>query len=98
MKVQFIISYVLNIIDLVFTSVWVNKYGIDIEMNSIGKLLYTTNTVYAVKIFVIGALFILLYKLILIYPKWSWVATAILIVYTLLVVYHILIAIILWCV
>lgn len=96
MGVQLLIAYVFNILDLIFTTVWVKKYGIDIEANPIGRFLYKTKAVYAVKTIGLGAIFFGLYKLLSLYPKWSWTATVILVVYALLTVYHILIAIKLW--
>lgn len=55
-----ITSYILNIIDYIFTAYWVHKFGIEMESNPIGRWLFDNNIVWVYKIIIIGALFALI--------------------------------------
>lgn len=57
----FIITYGLNIFDLLCTDYLINKFGLDIETNIIGRFLYNVNLISEVKIFIIGGFITLLY-------------------------------------
>ena len=87
MKVKLIVIYMLNIIDLIATMLLVKRFGIQIEGNPIGKWLIETNLVLFVKIVIVGAALLGLYKL-----QESKIAhtasTVILVVYSILVIYH----------
>ena len=90
MKVKLIVIYVLNIIDLIATMLLVKRFGIQIEGNPIGKWLIETNLVWFVKIFIVGAALLLLFKFKnnkLAIVGW-WIT---LITFSLLAVYHIII-------
>ena len=63
MKVKLIVIYVLNIIDLIATMLLVKRFGLEIEGNPIGKWLIETNLVWFVKIVIVGAALLGLYKL-----------------------------------
>ena len=87
MKVKLIVIYTLNIIDLIATMLLVKRFGIQIEGNPIGKWLIETNLVWFVKIVIVGAALLGLYRL-----QESKIAhtasTVILVVYSILVIYH----------
>ena len=83
-----LIAYLLNIIDYLFTSYWVNLYGISIEGNPLGRWLFENNLAGIVKIFIVGGVFLLLGYLFKRYPNTKWVAYIPLVVYGLIDIYH----------
>lgn len=95
MKTRFIVSYIFNLIDLVFTLFLVALYGIGIEGNPFGVYLIQNHLAVPVKVLAVGLLFLLIYRL----DKHahravnmaSWVLFT---VFTALCVYHGLIAVI----
>ncbi len=87
MKVKLIVIYVLNIIDLIATILLVKRFGIQIECNAIGKWLIETNLVWFVKIVIVGVALLGLYKLQEIKIAHT-ASTVILVVYSILVIYH----------
>ena len=87
MKVKLIVIYVLNIIDLIATMLLVKRLGLEIEGNPIGKWLIETNLVWFVKIVIVGAALLGLYKLQEIKIAHT-ASTVILVVYSILVIYH----------
>ena len=87
MKVKLIAIYTLNIIDLIATMLLVKRFGIQIEGNPIGKWLIETNLVWFVKIVIVGAALLGLYKLQEIKIAHT-ASTVILVVYSILVIYH----------
>ena len=87
MKVKLIVIYTLNIIDLIATMLLVKRFGIQIEGNPIGKWLIETNLVWFVKIVIVGAALLGLYKLQEIKIA-NTASTVILVVYSILVIYH----------
>lgn len=96
MTIRLIIAYVLNLFDLVMTNYWVNKYGLEIEGNPIGRWLYQTGAVYPVKIVGVGVLLWILNHAVNHRDKgleksfqwWDGVSWAILTVYSGLAIYH----------
>ena len=94
MKHRLILTYLLNLFDLAMTNLWVSRYGLSIEGNPIGRWLYASNAVYAVKIFAVGVALAALGACIRKRPKLAWVAYIPLGVYGLLAVYHVITAII----
>ena len=92
MKTRFVITYLLNLFDLLCTLHWVNLYGIGIEANPIGRWLISTNLAIPVKTIGIGACFIALYAGVKRYPRWNWTGWLVLGVYGVLAVYHLFIA------
>lgn len=56
----FIVTYILNITDLLFTIHWVDVYGITAEANPIGKILINNGLLEIVKAFV-GVLIIFIF-------------------------------------
>lgn len=56
------VAYFFNIIDYLFTTHWVNKFGIEIEFNPFGRWLYENNIAWVFKIVIIGILLFILYK------------------------------------
>ena len=93
MKIRLIIAYLLNIFDLAMTSHWVNKFGIGIEGNPIGRWLYQHHLIVPYKVFGAGIALIALYWGIKKHPKWDWISWVILAVYGILAIYHIFIVI-----
>lgn len=88
---QVIIAYLLNIIDYIFTDHWVRKFGIKIEANPIGRWLYETGAVYAVKVVGVGLLLLVLYHALKAKTSWGWVSWLPLVAYSALALYHIFI-------
>lgn len=87
------ITYILNLLDLAMTTLWVKRFGVDIEANPIGRWLYETGAVYAVKVFGIGAALALIYMLARDKPYFKLVSWGVLAVYAALAVYHLVIAV-----
>lgn len=88
MKIRLIITYLLNLFDLAMTTLWVKLYGIDAEANPIGRWLFENNLAGVVKIFVVGALLLLLGYLLKRYPKYKYVALLLCVVYAIIAMYH----------
>ena len=87
MKVKLIVIYILNIIDLIATMLLVKRFGLEIEGNPVGKWLIETNLVWFVKIIIVGVALFGLYKLQKIKIAHT-ASTVILVVYSILVIYH----------
>ena len=87
MKVKLIVIYTLNIIDLIATMLLIKRFGIQIEGNPIGKWLIETNLVWFVKVVIVGVALLGLYKLQGIKIAHT-ASTVILVVYSILVIYH----------
>lgn len=85
------IAYLLNIIDYLFTSHWVNLYGISIEGNPPMRWLFENDLAGIVKIFIVGGVFLLLGWLFKRYPKYKWTSLIPTTVYGLIVIYHLVI-------
>jgi hypothetical protein len=86
-----LIAYLLNIIDYLFTSYWVNLYGIDIEGNPIGRWMFENDKAFFVKFVIVPIFLAILGWCIKKRPKAKWVAYIPLAVYGLIVCYHIFI-------
>lgn len=89
-----IVTCILNALDALFTVYLVNKYDIDIELNPIGKWLITSKYGLIIKIIVVSLLVMLLYTLKTEYPLARYALLFILIVFSLLTVYHLIVFII----
>lgn len=87
MKVKLIVIYMLNIIDLIATMLLVKRFGLEIEGNPIGQWLIETNLVWFVKVVGVGVALLGLYKLQGIKIAHT-ASTVILVVYSILVIYH----------
>lgn len=83
-----IITYILNIIDYIFTAYWVKKFGLAVEANPIGRWLFENNVAWLFKIVVVGLLFIALHFLIKAQPKGIIAVYILLIVYSIIILYH----------
>lgn len=88
-----IITYILNIIDYIFTAYWIKLYGTDIEANPIALWMFNHNVAWVFKIIIVGGLLAALGYLIYRNPKSAWATYIPLTVYGLIVLYHIGIAI-----
>ena len=97
MKVRLAITYIFNLIDLIATMYLVALFGLSVEGNPIGRWLIQTNLVYPFKIGLVGGLLLAIGLLGKIDKKYasalSWIM---LVIYTLVVLYHIVIFINLW--
>lgn len=91
----YILTYLLNLFDLAMTTLWVGRYGLPVEANPIGRWMYTTGMVYAVKIFAVGGLLAVVGICLRKHPKLAWMAYIPLVVYAVIAVYHVVIAVIL---
>ena len=89
MKARLIITYALNIIDLIATMYLVNLFGLSIESNPIGRWLIETGIVYPFKIGFVAVLLLAIGLLCSKYQKTanigSWILLA---AFTALTVYH----------
>ena len=88
-----ILTYLLNILDYIFTLYWVRKFGIEIEGNPIGRWVFSHNIAWAVKFLAVGGLLALLGYFIKSNPQTAWTAYIMLAVYAAVCIYHIVIAI-----
>lgn len=88
---KLILTYLLNLFDLAMTTLWVNRYGLSVEANPIGRWMYASNAVPAVKIFAVGVALAVMGLGIRKHPKLAWVAYISLVVYAVVAVYHIII-------
>lgn len=89
-----IITCILNALDVIFTVYLVNKYDIEIELNPVGKWLVMSNCGIIIKIFVTSLLVMLLNALKSKYPFARYALMLLLIVFSILTVYHLIIFII----
>lgn len=87
------IAYIFNVIDYIFTAYWVQKFGIEIETNPIGRWMFENNVAWVFKIFIAGGLFALLGYVIKQYPKAVIAAYILITIFGLIVIYHIIIAV-----
>ena len=92
MKARLAITYIFNLIDLIATMYLVALFGLSVEGNPIGQWLISSGLVYPFKIAVVGGLLLTIGLLGKIDKKYasvlSWIA---LVIYTLVVLYHIVI-------
>ena len=86
-----IITYILNVIDYIFTSHWINLFGLSAEANPIGRWMFEHNVVWVFKIFVVGFFLALIGVLIKNRPRYAWIPFIPLLVYGVIVLYHIII-------
>lgn len=84
------ITYLLNLFDLFMSRLYVNRYGISVEGNPIGRWLFTNNIAWVVKIFGVGSLLTVLGICIRKRPKYAWTTYVLFTVYALLAVYHLI--------
>lgn len=87
----YLLTYLLNLFDLAFTMYMVNRFGIEVEGNPIGRWLIQSGSVYAVKIGFMAVALYLLYLCTKQVPKWKWIRWIPLAVYSVLAVYHVII-------
>lgn len=89
MLLHLIIAYLFNVLDYVFTAHWINKFGIEIEASMFGRWLFEHNLAWLYKIVVVGLAFSALSVLLKRRVELHWLAEAILIIYSLLFLWHI---------
>lgn len=93
LKTRLIWIYVLNIFDLIATTVWISLFGLHVEANPLARWMYETNVVYLVKTAFVGYMLHFLNRLIPKYPKLNWMTWMLLGVYALIAAYHLFLAI-----
>ena len=97
----YLLTYLLNLFDLICTNYWITQYGLSIEANPIGRWLYENHLAVQVKVFMVGLMLLVLYdtakhgeentaKLCDIASLVMFVAYAILAVYHILLLTHII--------
>lgn len=57
----YLIAYLLNVFDAVATWVWVTRYGIEIELNPVGRWLLENGLLWIFKLGVVGWLLLFLH-------------------------------------
>lgn len=93
MAIRLILTYMLNIIDLIATMLLVKRFGLEIEGNPVGKWLIETNLVWLVKIVIVGAALLILWKFK--EDKIVSIASTVLLgIYSILALYHVIIFIV----
>lgn len=61
LSVLYLIAYLLNVFDAVATWVWFKRYGIEIELNPVGRWLLENGLMRVFKLGVVGWLLLFLY-------------------------------------
>ena len=61
LSVLYLIAYLLNVFDVISTWVWFTRYGIEIELNSIGRWLLELGLMWVFKLGIIGFLLLFMY-------------------------------------
>lgn len=92
MTMVYLITYLLNLFDLICTNYWISLYGLSVEGNPIGRWLYQNHLAVPVKVFGVGSLLIFLYR----HNKWKWTGWVLLAFYSILAIYHIILAVKEW--
>jgi hypothetical protein len=92
MAIHLLICYAINLFDLICTNYWISLYGLSVEGNPIGRWLYENGLAVQVKVFMVGTLLLVLYS----NPKWKWTGWLLLVFYSILAIYHIILAIKEW--
>jgi hypothetical protein len=87
-----LLTYLLNIIDYLFTLYWVRKFGIEIEGNPIGRWMFSHNIAWLCKIVLNGVLLGIVGWYVHRNPESGWIAWICLIAYAIIVAYHIILA------
>lgn len=96
MKIRLIIAYALNLFDLICTNYWISLYGLSVEGNPVGRWLYENGLAVQVKVFMVGTLLLVLYDAEKRNPKWKWASWLLLAFYSILAIYHIILAVKEW--
>jgi hypothetical protein len=89
----YIITYFLNLFDLIMTLKLVNRYGIGVEANPIGQWLIESGGAVFYKTAVVPVMLALLAFCLQRCPRLAWIRFVPLGVYSILALYHIIIGI-----
>ena len=87
----YLLTYLLNLFDLICTNYWISLYGLSVERNPAGRWLYQTNLAVPVKVFLVATLLLVLNYAIKHNPKWKWIGWLLLAFQSILAIYHIFI-------
>lgn len=85
------IAYILNAIDYFFTKHWVSLYGSSVEGNPIAKWLFDNDLAFVYKLVIVPILLAILAWCLHKRPAVKWVAYLLLVVYALILIYHVII-------
>lgn len=58
----YLIAYLLNVFDAIATWLWFTRYGIEIELNAVGRWLLELGLMWVFKLGIIGLLLLFLYE------------------------------------
>ena len=89
-KLHLIILYIFNIIDYLFTTYWVHKFGTEIELNPVGQWLYNNNITWLFKIVIVGIALLIVGRRLDKSKNFSWIVYILLIPYSIIVLSEIL--------
>lgn len=88
-----LITYILNVIDYIFTAYWIRIYGLEIEANPIARWLFEHDIAGVIKIGIIGIIYAIMGYIIYRYPKYTWMTYLLFLFYASIVIYHIFLTI-----
>lgn len=91
-RIPLLIAYLLNLIDYAVTAYWVNLYGTEIEANPLMRRAFENDCAWAVKIFGVGVLLALLGVCAYKKPSTAWSGIFLAVVYSLILLYHTILA------
>lgn len=91
--IPLIISYVLNVIDYLFTAHWIRIYGLEIEANPIARWMFEHDIAGVIKIGAIGIIYAIMGYIVYRYPKYTWMTYPLFLFYAGIVIYHIFLTI-----
>jgi hypothetical protein len=86
------ITYILNVIDYLFTSYWIHLYGLEVEANPIARWMFEHDIAGFIKIVIAGLIYIVIGYIVHKYPKYKWTTYILFLLYAFIFVYHIIIA------
>ena len=89
---RLMLVYLLNVFDLIATTLWVIFFGLGIEANPIARWMYETNIIYVVKTIGVSVGLCILNSYLPANKKWMWVSWLLIFVYFGIAVYHCFIA------
>ena len=90
--VKFVVTYALNIFDLIATRILISKYGNKVEANPIGRFLFQNGIAEVFKVGIVGILFVILYVIWHKFPSKrkliNFLINFLLVVFICLTIYH----------
>ena len=80
--------FILNIFDLLATTLWIQLFGSEVEGNPLARIMFENNSIYFAKTIGVALCVIFLRKVIPTHKKYEWLTWVIFVVYAALAVYH----------